>query len=155
MGDHKERTGRSKVGMFLSKLGEKAAPLAKMGLSIAAGVTGIKQLEDLAHSIRTSNHLDEEERATALDLLKLDLEEAKEITKRWQADMNSDSKLAKNIRPYTLISLLSFLFLFMMLDGLNIGFILKDIWIDLLEKLTVLVFLAYFGSRGWEKIKNK
>ena len=39
--------------------------------------------------------------------LQADNVEAQEISKRWQADMDSDSKLAKNIRPMTLVYILT------------------------------------------------
>lgn len=103
MSDFKEDNGKSRVGMFLSKLGEKAAPLAKMGLSIAAGVTGIKQLEDLSHSIRTSSQLDEEEKETCLSLLGLDTQDRADARKSNTEIQKSEfsSWMSKNV-PYLL-----------------------------------------------------
>ena len=43
------------------------------------------------------------------DFAKAELEA---VTKRWEADMKSDSYLSKNIRPLTLIAILSAYFLF-------------------------------------------
>ena len=39
--------------------------------------------------------------------IQADTAEAQEISKRWQADMTSDSWLSKNIRPMTLVYLLT------------------------------------------------
>ena len=44
-----------------------------------------------------------EDKEKALKLLELDIIEMQEVTKRWQADLNSDNKLSKNVRPITLI----------------------------------------------------
>ena len=45
------------------------------------------------------------DKETALKLLEMDNNELVEITKRWQSDNNSDSSLAKNVRPLSLIFL--------------------------------------------------
>ena len=37
--------------------------------------------------------------------LQLDIEEMKSVSKRWEADLKSDSTLAKNVRPMSLIFL--------------------------------------------------
>ena len=48
-----------------------------------------------------------------------DIAEQQEVTKRWQADMASDSWLANNIRPMTLIFILVayFFFAFIMISS--------------------------------------
>ena len=53
------------------------------------------------------------------------------VTERWKADMNSDVKLAKLIRPITLLSLMGMFMLTMIFDSLdNWPFNVKDscIW---------------------------
>jgi len=47
--------------------------------------------------------------------------DAENITDRWQADMNSDSWLSKNIRPMSLIAIFSGYFLFAMMSAFNSG----------------------------------
>ena len=47
--------------------------------------------------------------------MEADIAEQQEITKRWQADMSSDSWLSKNIRPLTLIAILTGYFTFAMI----------------------------------------
>ncbi len=77
-----------------------------------------------------------------------------EVTKRWEADMNSDSWLAKNIRPLSLGFLLVVLTVFTLIDFGFVNLHIKDSWIELWQVLAITAFGAYFGSRGLEKIKN-
>ncbi len=58
------------------------------------------------------------------------------VTERWKADMGSDVKLAKLIRPVTLIALMSMFMVTMIFDSLdNWPFNVKDSYIDLLQVL--------------------
>ena len=85
--------------------------------------------------------------------LQADNVEAQEISKRWQADMDSDSKLAKNIRPMTLVYILTAYLAMAVLDGL--GFKIAEAYITLLGQWGMLVMSAYFGGRTLEKIMDK
>lgn len=78
-----------------------------------------------------------------------------EVTKRWEADMNSDSWLSKNIRPLVLAWLVVSTTLLIFIDGGVIEFIVEDKWVDLLQIVLITVIGAYFGSRGLEKIKRQ
>lgn len=72
-----------------------------------------------------------------------------EVTARWQADMGSDNKLSKNIRPAVLI------FLLLLFTGFAIASIKKvniDVaYVSLLGELLKMVFTAYFVGRTVEK----
>lgn len=85
--------------------------------------------------------------------------EEENISERWKVDMASDSKLSKNVRPMSLISLLAFLYVIILADSINaISFQVDPAYIDLLQILLTTVMLTYFGSRGFEKVtemKNK
>jgi hypothetical protein len=94
------------------------------------------------------------DKETALKLLEMDNNELVEITKRWESDNKSDSSLAKNVRPLSLIFLTISLIVFILLDGFDINFGVDSGWIDLLKSLLITVYVAYFGSRGAEKFKN-
>ena len=65
--------------------------------------------------IQKDKALPAEDKETALRLLEQDMVEMQEVSKRWEADMKSDSYLSKNTRPLTLIfltvSLVVFIFL--------------------------------------------
>ena len=78
------------------------------------------------------------------------------VTERWKADMGSDVKLAKLIRPLTLIALMSMFMLTMVFDSLdNLAFNVKDSYVSLLEILMLTSFGAYFAGRTIEKAKKK
>jgi hypothetical protein len=78
--------------------------------------------------------------------------EIEETTKRWVADMNSDSWLSKNIRPLSLAFLTLTLFIYIILDSSLEVFKISPEWIDLLSSLLILVYGGYFGARSAEKI---
>lgn len=87
-----------------------------------------------------------------LKLMEFTSEYESEITKRHQADMASDNKFAKYIRPATLSFLLACLFAFAVTDG-NFGdFTVRDRYIDLTEMWGGVAISFFFGSRGLEKI---
>lgn len=77
------------------------------------------------------------------------------VTERWKADMGSDVKLAKLIRPLTLIALMSMFCITMIFDSMdNWPFNVKDSYIDLLQILMLTSFGAYFAGRTIEKTKK-
>lgn len=74
------------------------------------------------------------------------------VTERWKADMASDVKLAKIIRPSMLIALVVVFIVVMFLDSFdNQPFNVKDSYVSLLEVLMLTVFGAYFAGRTVEK----
>ena len=147
MGKHKEEIGKSRVGVFLEGLGDVSKPLLK----VAGNLTGIDALNVLSDSITSSKELSNEQREQALNLLKIDLEE---VTKRWEHDSKSDSWLAKNIRPLLIGYTMFVVSLFCLLDSLDVLDI-KEHWVSLFSGLLLTMVVAYFGSRGAEKIMKK
>ena len=87
----------------------------------------------------------------ALKLLEQDIAEMNNISSRWSSDMKSDSWLSKNTRPMALIFLTLAMTIFIVLDS-TILLQIKESWVSLLETLLITVYVAYFGSRGAEKI---
>ena len=84
-----------------------------------------------------------------------EIEFQKNVTDRWKADMNSDVKLAKMIRPVTLICLMAMFMITMMIDSMdNVAFNVKDSYVSLLELLMLTAFGAYFAGRTIEKNKK-
>ena len=79
----------------------------------------------------------------------------KEITSRWQADMTSDSWLAKNVRPMVLIFLVVSTVLMIFIDAGTIKFVVEQKWTDLLQLVLITVIGAYFGGRSFEKVKRQ
>lgn len=76
--------------------------------------------------------------------------EENNVSDRWKADMASDSWLSKNVRPGTLVYLLTAYLLFALLDG-N-GYKISESYVQLLGQWGMLVMTAYFGGRTVEKI---
>jgi len=77
------------------------------------------------------------------------------VTERWKADMGSDVKLAKLIRPVTLICLMVMFMATMVADSLdNLPFNVKDSYVSLLEILMLTAFGAYFAGRTIEKSRK-
>lgn len=77
------------------------------------------------------------------------------VSERWKADMSSDVKLAKYIRPVTLIALMTMFMITMVMDSLdNLPFNVKESYVSLLEILMLTSFGAYFAGRTIEKYKK-
>ncbi len=72
------------------------------------------------------------------------------ISGRWNADMNSDSWLSKNIRPMSLVAIFIGYFLFAMMSAF--GYDAKESYVNLLGQWGMLIMSAYFGGRTLEKI---
>ena len=83
-----------------------------------------------------------------------EVEMEKNITSRWQADMNSDSWLSKNVRPLVLIFLVVCTMLLIFIDAGKLNFNVKDSYVDLLQLVLITVIGAYFGGRSFEKRKK-
>lgn len=77
--------------------------------------------------------------------------EQENVSSRWTADMASDSWLSKNIRPITMIFILSAYLLLAIGDGAE-WFDVSDNFVELLGQWGMLVMSAYFGGRTLEKI---
>ena len=87
-------------------------------------------------------------------LEKADKEAQEQVTERWKADMSSDSKLSKNIRPAVLIYLTVIFTACAFFDG-NIGeFKIAEAYIPIFQTLLITVYGAYFVGRSWEKAKS-
>jgi hypothetical protein len=82
--------------------------------------------------------------------IQADINEAQELTKRAQADMASDSWLAKNIRPMTLIAIISGYFVFAMMSAFDMD--TNERYVELLGQWGMLIMSFYFGGRTLEKI---
>ena len=129
---------------------------------IFAWLTGgvIKEVGNVIDKLTTT----EEERLEAKKQLQIIFEEAdnnaqQQVTDRWNADMNSDSWLAKNIRPLVLVYLTFIFSLLAFTDGNISEFKIAKEYIPIFQTLLVTTYGAYFVGRSWEKgksiIKNK
>ena len=154
------------------------APLLSQGLSLIGNAvmakgkdwvehkTGVKldgPLSDADATKLRQYEMDHEE-----ELLRLRIEEKKlgideltvmlqaaanednNVSDRWKADMTSDSWLSKNVRPGTLVYLLTAYLIFALLDGA--GYKISESYVSLLGQWGMLVMTAYFGGRTVEKV---
>lgn len=149
---YKERNGTTRVGDALRWLVRQGKQVAPEVLDVAGSITGVQALKDLADKIKGDTGLSEVDKQMLLEELRYDMIEMQEATKRWEADMNSDSWWSKNIRPLSLAFLTITLFLYIILDSSLEGFKIDSNWIDLLSSLLLLVYGGYFGMRSAEKI---
>ena len=78
--------------------------------------------------------------------------ENQELTKRHTADMASDSWLSKNIRPMTLIYILTAYLALALFDAFGLD--ISDNFVNLLGQLGMLVMSFYFGGRTLEKVMD-
>jgi uncharacterized membrane protein (DUF106 family) len=115
----------------------------------------IKEVGNVIDKLTTT----EEERLEVKKQIQQILEDAdskaqEEVSKRWEADMKSDSFLSKNIRPMVLIYLTVIFTICAFFDG-NVGeFIIAEEYIPIFQTLLVTVYGAYFVGRTWEKAKS-
>jgi hypothetical protein len=83
-------------------------------------------------------------------LLAAKVAEDTNVSRRWEADMSSDSWLSKNIRPGTLVYILTAYLLFAALSAAGIQ--VQESYVQLLGQWGMLVMTAYFGGRTVEKV---
>jgi hypothetical protein len=112
-----------------------------------------KVLPDPAQAEMAKAKLLELQQNGELAKINADVAEAHEISDRWKADMASDSWLSKNIRPMTLVYLLTAYLAMAVLDGF--GFHIAEAYVTLLGQWGMLVMGAYFGGRTLEKVLKK
>lgn len=148
----KKKFAETRVGKFLK---EKAPNLFGDLLGTAGEISGVSALKKIGDKIKGTTELTAEQKELALKELDLDMIEMQEITKRWQADAQSDSWLSRNVRPFVLIWAMLFVSIMTFVDSIDkAGFSVEDAWITLWSTLLVTMIVAYFGSRGYEKAQK-
>jgi hypothetical protein len=136
----------TKIGAFLANKAPKV--LAAIG-DVLPDQGGLGVVKNIISSDTKIKAVDKEQ---AMRLIEQDLQELKEISGRWRADMKSDSWLSKNTRPLTLIYLTFASTILIIIDSFHTLFDVDTAWVELLKTLLITVYVAYFGSRGAEKI---
>ena len=121
--------------------------------AIAAGLKIIdKFIPDPELKVKAEQELRNTQKDLIIANLQADNIEAQEISKRWQADLASDSWLAKNIRPATLIFILLAYFFFALMS--MFGMETRGAYVELLGQWGIVVMTAYFGGRSFEKVMS-
>jgi len=105
--------------------------------------------------LEASNELAKANNLHKLESKKLDIELQKSediaVTTRWQSDSVA-GVISRTARPLTLHAM-SFL-LFVMVFGAMLNFVVPESYVLLVQTLVMTVYVAYFGSRGAEKVHS-
>tara|TARA_R100000935_G_scaffold20155_1_gene38200 strand:- start:123 stop:572 length:450 start_codon:yes stop_codon:yes gene_type:complete len=141
-----KKFNKTKIGIFLKSKAPKLLKSIGEFLPDKGGLGIVKNI------IASDSSIKPKDKEMAMKLIEQDISEMKEISTRWNSDMKSDSWLSKNTRPLALIFLTSSAVVMMTIDSFHLQFEVDEAWINLLKTLLVTVYVAYFGSRGAEKI---
>ena len=76
--------------------------------------------------------------------------EQNNVTDRWKSDDATDSWLAKNIRPLSLVAIFVGYFLFALMSAF--GYNANEGYVNLLGQWGMLIMSAYFGGKTLENI---
>jgi hypothetical protein len=110
--------------------------------NVVGAVAGDSLAGNVIQAIIGGSEMSDTDKAVALKKLDLERAEIDGITNRWVADSNSQSWLARNIRPLTL-SILVLSYVFGWFFGLDT---------DNTSDLLTWVLCGYFGARTADKI---
>ena len=142
----KKKLRDTKVGSFLASKAPKV-------LDVIGNVLPDQGTLGIVKNIITSDtNIEPEDKEMAMKLLEQDIAEMQNVSNRWNSDMKSDSWLSKNTRPLTLIYLTLASTILIVIDSFHTLFDVDTAWVELLKTLLITVYVAYFGSRGAEKI---
>jgi|TARA_R110000823_G_C15890565_1_gene495975 hypothetical protein len=109
---------------------------------VVSAIAGSTPVGSVIEAIIGGSGMNDQDKQVALEKLKLERAEMDGTTKRWVADAKSGFWLTSNVRPLILI---------LITVSIISGFFLKyDI--SSLTQLGQVIFSAYFGSRGLEKV---
>lgn len=136
-----------------------ADAVAAKGKEAVENIIGVK-LEDKIKPedamLLKQLEFDHEEKLRQISLEERKLDVAAEqaageaVTKRWEADMLSDSWLSKNIRPLVLIYLLGSYTFMSLMSAADIN--VNPTYVELLGEMLKFAFGAYFVGRSVEKV---
>ena len=139
----KKKFKDTKVGQFLVG---RSGVVQALGDSIPdKGLLGL--VKNLITDDKVMSQTDKE---TALKMLEMDEQELEAVTRRWEADAQSDVKLAKLVRPLIILYLTLAMTIYIILDSSGI-LTIKEQWGSLLETILVATYVSYFGGRSVEK----
>jgi hypothetical protein len=129
----KKKFKDTKVGQFL---------LEKIP-DVVGSLAGDTPLGNVVKTLIGGSDMSEADKTIALKKLDQEINEFDGITRRWVADSRSGSWLSSNVRPLTL-AFLTVAFV--------IGWAYQLEGLDTVKSLLQIVFMGYFGSRGFEKV---
>lgn len=144
--EEKKKIKDTNLGKWLKEKAPKVLDTVGELLPDSGGLGIVKNLLDIDGSV---------DPAEAKAVLDAEVQFQNNVSERWKADMSGDVKLAKLIRPVTLIALMSMFMVTMVLDSMDeLPFNVKDSYVSLLEILMLTSFGAYFAGRTIEKSRK-
>ena len=150
--EQRERTKLrdTKVGQWLRNTAPKVLDVVGDALPDSGMLGVVKNLVDVDPDVTHEQRM-ELENLIVSERIAME----SELTKRWESDNTSDSWLAKHTRPIIVLSLVAALFVFIVLDSLDIAFDVRDAWVTLYEILIVTAVGGYFTLRSVYDKRNK
>jgi len=132
-----------------------AGPLGGAAITALANKFGVSDSVDavakaIAGDPKAAEKLAEMELEFAKVVLDAQKNEDNNITDRWKSDNQSDGWLSKNIRPATLVYLLTTYNVFALMSAF--GHQVNEAYVNLLGQWGMLVMTAYFGGKTIENI---
>lgn len=133
-----------------TSMGKKKFKDTKVGQFLLEKIPGVvgaiaedTPIGGVIQAIIGGSNMSNEDKEIALKKLELERAEMDGITRRWMADARSESWLAQNVRPLTLVTLTAAFIggWYMQIDQLSV-----------VKELLFVVFAGYFGGRSYEKI---
>lgn len=121
-----------------------------------AGGSILEKLSGVADKfIQTKEEKDQFQKEMTEIMIKAESDMQKNVTDRWQADLQHGNWLTRSVRPLVLIFLIVSTVLLVFIDSGAMSFNVEQKWTDLLQLVLITVIGAYFGGRSFEKIKKK
>ena len=132
-----------------------AGPLGGAAVSAIASRLGVgDSVEAVAKAIAGDPAAAQKIAELELEMTKVAMDAQKNednnVTDRWKSDNQSDGWLNKNIRPATLVYLLSTYNIFALMSAF--GHQVNESYVNLLGQWGMLVMTAYFGGKTIENI---
>ena len=132
-----------------------AGPMGAVAVTALASRLGVSDsVESVAKAIVGNPEATEKIKEYELELTKVAMDAQKNednnVTDRWKSDNQSDGWLNKNIRPATLVYLLSTYNVFALMSAF--GHQVNESYVNLLGQWGMLVMTAYFGGKTIENI---
>ena len=104
--------------------------------------------------IRTKDEKAEFEKQMTEILIEAEAAMQKNVTERWQADLQHGNWLTRSVRPLVLVFLIVCTVLMVFIDSGSINFNVEQKWTDLLQLVLMTTIGAYFGGRSVEKFNQ-
>ena len=142
-------------GIAPTLAGAVAGPLGAAAISTIANRLGVSDsVEEVAKAITGDPAAAQKIAELELEMTKVAMDAQKNednnITARWQSDNQSEGWLNKNIRPATLVYLLTTYNVFALMSAY--GHQVNESYVNLLGQWGMLVMTAYFGGKTIENI---